>query len=664
MAKNPFPELFILPKRLQLLKIFSFTILFFSFVVRVVLYFLSIEYLNFSVFHLIKIFFLGFLFDIGSLTYLLSIYAIYLLIVPTKFHGKKIDRIFQKFSFGLFMFIYIFSFLAEIPFWQEYQRRYNFIAVDYLLYTYEVIENIHQSFPLPLLIGLIVLILYLCIRYASKKGAYKSTFNNSDGFLTKLYPSLFIFITFLIFHFFVDSDYAEFSPNNNENELSKSGVYAFFAAYKSNELNYNEFYKTIPKDVAFQILKTNLKNANSTFINDNNGILRIEENFEKKEEKPNVIFIGLESMSGSFLKKYGNKLNLTPAIDSLQNNSIAFTNLYATGTRTIRGLESVSLSLPPTPGRSIVKRKNNENLFNIGEVFKQKGYSRSFIYGGDSHFDNMLYFFSNNGFDIIDRKKNFRINNQIPTQRVQIEDKDVTFENAWGACDEDIYNATLRNADLKAKSKKPFFFLMMTSSNHHPYTFSEGIINSNEKTRNNAVKYSDKTFERFFEKAKSKPWFKNTVFVVMADHCSYSAGRTELNIKNHHIPAFIFNLKNVEPQEVDKLSSQIDIFPTLFGYLNWSYQSNLYGLDINKMEPHQERAFIANHRKVGLYKNKQLIVLETKKKFKSYNVNIKENSLLETKTESSLLYQAISYYQTAFDLFKNNKLKVTNTTQK
>ena len=652
-----------LPKRFHLLKTFSLTVLSFSFVVRVILYTLSFEFIDFSILKLLRIFITGFLFDLGSLSYLLSIYAIYLLIVPVKFYGKKLDRIVQKFFYGFFLFFYIFSFLAEVPFWQEYQRRFNFIAVDYLLYTYEVIENIHQSLPLPLLISIILVLVFVSIFFARKKEAYKNTFNNNNGFLRKLYPSLVIFLTFGIFHFFINNNDAEFSSNNNENELSKSGIYAFFSAYKSNELNFNEFYNTLSEDETDKILKNDLNYNNTKFNSNINSIFRLEENSEP-EQKPNVIFIGLESMSASFLKRYGNTLNLTPAIDSLLKKSISFSNMYATGTRTIRGLESITLSIPPTPGRSIVKRSNNDDLFTIGEVFKQKGYSRTFFYSGDSHFDNMFNYFGKNGFDIVDRKKNFRLNKKLATTRTRIQDNEVTFENAWGICDGDLYDVVLKQADKKAKTKEPFFFLMMTSSNHNPYTFPEGVISSNEKTRHNAVKYSDKTFEDFFKKAITKPWFSNTVFVIISDHCAYSAGRTELNVKNHHIPAFIFNLKNHTPKEINKLSSQIDIFPTLFGYLNWSYQSNFFGLDINKMNPNQERAFIANHRKVGLLKNDQLTVLETQKKHSSYKADIENNTLISADLDSLLLKQTISYYQTAFNLFKNDKLKVKNTSKK
>ncbi len=645
------------PERFQLLKTFSITFLVFSFIIRAILYFLSFNHFNFSLLSFIKIFSIGFIFDIGSLSYILAAYTIYLLLIPNRFYGSKLDRIITKFSYGFFMFLLIFSFLAEIPFWQEYQRRYNFIAVDYLLYTYEVIENIHQSFPLPLLIAIIILVLIISIRFAKKQSAYKNTFESRNCFVTKLKPAILIFLTFGIFHFGIKNTQAEIFNNINENELAKSGLYSFFAAYKSNELNYNDFYLTLPKKENFKITRNLVTASNDSLLNSNNSILRFTKN-SGEEKKPNIIFIGLESMSASFLKRYGNTKNLTPTLDSLHKESIAFTNMYATGTRTIRGLEAISLAIPPTPGRSIVKRKNNKNLFTIGEVFKQKGYSRTFIYGGDAHFDNMLNFFSYNEFDIVDRRKWHRIKEKLPTKRNRINDDEVTFENAWATCDENLFNKVLKVADNQSQLNEPFFHFVMTSSNHQPYTFPEGLIDSNEKTRDNAVKYSDKALQKFFEKAKTKSWFTNTVFVIVADHCAYSAGRTEINIKNHHIPAYIFNLRDKTPTEVNKLSSQIDIFPTLFGYLNWSYKTNFFGKDISKMTKNDERAFIGNHRKVSLLKNNKLLVLETQKKHASYHWNKEKNTLSQEKINPDLLKETISYYQSAFELFKSGKIKL------
>ena len=646
-----------IPKRFQLLKTFSLTFLILSLLVRLILYFFSFNYFDFSFLNLIKIFSLGFIFDIGSLSYILALYAIYILLIPLKLHGSKLDKVVSKFMYGFFLFLTIGSLLAEIPFWQEYQRRYNFIAVDYLLYTYEVIENIHQSFPIPILLGVILLIIILSIRFAKKQNAYTNTFKSNDSFFTKAVPAFLIFLILGTFHFSIQNTQAEIFQNINENELAKSGLYSFFAAYKSNELNYNEFYLTLSEKENFTIARKLVKASNDSLFKNPNSILRFTKNLGE-EKKPNVIFIGLESMSASFLKRFGNTNNLTPTIDSLHKKSIAFTNMYATGTRTIRGLEAIILAIPPTPGRSIIKRKSNTNLFTIGEVFKRKGYSRTFIYGGDSHFDNMLNFFSFNEFDIVDRKKWHRLQDQLPVKRGRIEDVEVTFENAWATCDEDLFNKVLKIADKQHTTNQPFFNFVMTSSNHQPYTFPEGLIASNKKTRSNAVKYSDKALQQFFETAKTKPWFSNTVFVIMADHCAYSAGRSEINIKNHHIPAFIYNLRGAKTVEVDKLSSQIDIFPTLFGYLNWSYDNLFFGKDISKMSSIDARAFIGNHRKVSLLKNNKLLVLETQKKHASYTYDREKNDLNPMKNDTTLLKETVAYYQSAFELFKTGELKL------
>ncbi len=645
-------------RRFSLVKTFSATFLAFAFIIRLTLYIWSFDNIEFSFFNLIKTFGLGFLFDLGSLSYIMAFYSVYLLIVPKQFYGSKADKFLTYFSYSIILFFIVFSFLAELAFWEEYQRRFNFIAVDYLLYTYEVIQNIRQSFPLEIIIVILLIITFFSVKIAQKKNAYYDTFNSADSFFTKLIPALFWILIVTSFHFNVKNNDAEIFTNQYENEITKSGIYSFFAAYDENELNYNDFYKTIASDNSFDIIRNLIPSKEDSLSKNTKSINRYVIN-NGEEQRPNVIFIGLESLSAKFMTRFGNEKNLIPSIDSLAKESIFFTNIQATGTRTIRGIEAITLSIPPTPGISIVKRENNENLFTIGEVFKQKGYSRTFFYGGDSHFDNMNTFFGNNGFNIVDRKNKLRIDEKIPTQRTQITESEITFENAWGVCDGDLYEKVLKEADKQYKLQKPFFNLVMTSSNHKPYTYPDGAVDiPSGKSRDGALKYTDWSFRKFFEEAKNKPWFKNTVFVIMADHAAYSAGKTEINVESYHIPAFIFNLKNKNPEEINKLSSQIDIFPTLFGYLNWSYESNLFGKDITKMEPKDERALISNQLKLGLLKGDKLLILDNHKKHTSYIWNKKNNELTTIKTDSLFLKETISYYQTAFNLFKNNGLKL------
>lgn len=615
-----------------------------------------------NLFTLGNTFIIGFLFDLATISFFAIPYLIYLLFLPRRFYGSIIDKIVNYFGFSLGVLVVFFSFFGEFTFWDEFQRRYNFIAVDYLIYTYEVVKNINESYPLPILISSMLIMVFITILITYKLGYFKKSFSSETTFKSKLIAAIPWFFIVIISIFFITNKQADFSKNRYNNELAKSGIYSFFAAFRNNELPYNEFYKTIPVQTAFQTVKSSLKNDKTKFRNfDKNAIYRsiINSDSISKPITPNIIFICIESLSGEFLKEFGDENNITPTLDSLANNSLFFENLYATGTRTVRGMEAITLSIPPTPGRSIVKRKDNQGLFTIGEVFKQQGYNCNFFYGGDGYFDNMNTYFGGNGFNIIDRGRGFLLDKNITTRRTNIEDEEVTFENAWGVCDMDIYNKVLKEADNAHKTRVPFFDFVMTTSNHKPYTYPEGEIDIPSGTgRHGAVKYTDYAIGEFIKKAQKKPWFNNTVFVIMSDHCASSAGRWELDVKNYHIPAFIFNLPNQQSKKVNKLASQIDIFPTLFSVLHWNYNSNLFGRDILSMHPNEERAFIGNYRKLGYLKNNKVVVLDEQKNAHFYLWNPSDNSLTHIPSEDELEKKSISFYQVADELYRNEGLKV------
>ena len=655
----------IFPKRFKLLYAFILIFLFFSFLIR--LYFLqsSFHETNISFFPLVSTFVIGFLFDVGTVSFFAIPYVIYLLIVPQKLYDSIFDRIITYFGYALGLLIFLFSFFAEITFWDEFQRRFNFIAVDYLIYTFEVVKNINESYPIPLLFGAILVALSIVLIFTKRKKIFKDTFYNETTFKEKLLPSALIISIFAVFALLVKNEDAEQFKNRYNDEIAKTGIYSFFAAFRSNQLSYTEFYKTIDDDKAFAIVKNDLKASNNEFQNpEKKEIYRTitqSDSILRPIKKPNIIFICIESLSASFLNSLGGDLNVTPTLDSLSNKSLFFTNLYATGTRTVRGMEAITLSIPPTPGRSIVKRDNNTNLFTIGEIFKEQGYERSFFYGGDGYFDNMNTYFGGNGFNIIDRGRGFLLDASIKTKRTNIDDNEVTFENAWGVCDEDIYNKVLKEADKAALTNTPFFNFIMTTSNHRPYTYPEGKIDIPSGTgRNGGIKYTDYAIGNFLKQAKTKPWYANTVFVIMADHCASSAGRWSLNIDKYRIPAMIVNLQDVAPQKIEKLSSQIDMFPTLFSLLNWDYTSNLFGKDIMEMQKEDERAFIGNYRNLGLLKDKKLMILSDQHVANYFEWETDNDNLISKDMDAKMLDETISFYQVADYLYRNGGLKLKN----
>lgn len=646
-----------LSKRYALLLGFSGWFLLFSLLLRIVFLVWQLNDLELSIFSLIKILGIGLFFDIGVLSFLFVISTFYILLIPQKWIGSRLDKLLIYSGFSLTLFIFVFTFFAEITFWEEFKCRFNFVAVDYLIYTFEVVQNIHESYPLYVLIPSMLLITGVIFFYFWKKQFFIETFSSRISFKKRIIPFVISIITMCFYTLFITNSNAEWSTNRYNNEISKAGIYSFFAELRNNKLDFKTFYTSISDEEAFKIVRTNLQEENARFIANDFSIKRKITDSLDTNKKPNVVFILIESMSGSFMSEFGNEEKITPFLDSIANESLFFKNLYATGNRTVRGMEAVTLSIPPTPGQSIVKRPNNANLYTISNVFKSKNYQCNFFYGGDGYFDNMNAFYGGNGFDIYDRGRGSILSDAIKTTRHNIEDNEVTFENAWGICDEDIYNKMIKVADEYHQKNKPFLNFIMTTSNHRPYTYPNNKIDIPSGTgRNGAVKYSDYALQQMFAKAKNKPWFKNTIFVFVADHCASSAGKDEIDVKNYQIPAIIYGQNLIQPQKVTKLCSQIDVFPTLFGQLHWNYTSNFFGTDVLS-NSYKERALMGTYLKLAQKSNNNITILSNQKKSANYKWNPISNQLFILPISKSKLYETIAWYQTADYLYLNNKLK-------
>ena len=439
----------------------------------------------------------------------------------------------------------------------------------------------------------------------------------------------------------------EDSPNVFTNELQANGIYKFYGAFMQSELDFFKFYETMPNNEAYALLKNQISN-----IGNDTTLRHIDS--DSTETRMNVVLITIESLSAEYMKMYGNEQNITPFLDSLALQSLNFSNLYATGNRTVRGLEAMTLCIPPTPGESVVKREDNKNKFSTSSVFKKKGYQTKFLYGGDAFFDNMRDFFSGNGYDIVDK------NTFIP--------EEITFANIWGVCDGDMGNKAIQTMNEEAKTGKPFFNHWMTVSNHRPFTYPDGKIDISPtiKSRDGGVKYTDYALRQFFNKAAKEPWFKNTVFVIVADHCASSSGKTELPMDKYRIPAMIYAPGFIAPANNNKLMSQIDLMPTLFGLLNFDYDSKFYGQDVLK-DDYKPRAFIATYQDLGFIKDNVLTIISPVKQSKQFalkqldNPKLKEDyrifydETLMTTERQDLIKESTAYYQTASDMLTKKK---------
>ncbi len=546
------------------------------------------------------------------------------------------------YGFGLLL-IYGLLFVAasELVFWNEFSVRFNFIAVDYLVYTTEVIGNIQESYPIGRWLALLVLAA-LVVFAIGKRGLRV----RDDG--SRLWQRGKVVLLWLVLTVIsvaaVNGSMKDRTSNNYVNELAGNGIYQFFAAFRSSHLDYAKFYRTLPDDQAYSRLRKLLKAPDSTFISNDPRDLTREIRHTGPEKHLNVVLISVESLSGDYLRTFGNKENLTPYLDSLASQSVFFDNLYANGTRTVRGLEALALSVPPTPGDSLVREHNNENLFSIADIFNDRGYQSDFVYGGYGQFDNMNYFFANNGYRAVDRR-------DIPKTAT------IHGENVWGVADEDLYTLALNQMDQIHAEGKPFFLHIMTTSNHRPYTFPDNRVKFANHSRAGAVAYTDWSIQDFIKRARAKSYFDNTVFVITADHCASSAGKTSLPMNKYHIPLWIYSPANFPPQRVHRLMGQLDIPPTLLGMLNFSYRTRFFGHDLFQLPEDREHAFPGTYEKLGYLQNDVLSILEPQRKLEQVKPDYETGDATPiTPVNEDLVDDAVSYYQVVSELFKQGKL--------
>ena len=242
--------------------------------------------------------------------------------------------------------------------------------------------------------------------------------------------------------------------------------------------------------------------------------------------------------------------------------------------------------------------------------------------------------------------------------RTSILSDEIIQETVWGVADETLFTQVLRSLDEHAAAGEPAFEMVMTTSNHRPFTFPEGRVDSEQGTREGAVLYTDWAIHDFLERAKAKPWFENTVFVIVADHQAGVAGKSALPVDKYRIPCLVYAPGLVGPGSTDRLVSQMDLGPTLLGMLGLSYRTSWLGRDAFQTPEKDDRAFISTYQSLGLVKGDDLVVLTPDKAVAADRIDDWETSdYTKEDVPTNLGKEAISWYQEASDLFKNGLLK-------
>lgn len=588
-----------------------------------------------------ELFLQGLRIDIVALCYLFGVPALFSVLFHPSRLWTKILRVWLTAGSVFILFMEI----STPAFIETYDFRPNRLFIEYLIYPKEVFNMLMEGHFNAVLFSLLSTVIAALIYWKLSAWAVK----NLRTMSWKVRPFIALLVIAVAFigarssfqHRGINPAMVAFSSDALVNSLVlNSGYSVLYAAQQfKDEEKSSEMYGKMDHDEMLRILKESRGRPQSDYISDKFPTLT--KNHATYQGKPkNIVILLQESLGAQFIGTLGGK-PLSPNIDKLAEEGWLFENLYATGTRSVRGIEAVTAGFTPTPARAVVKLNNAQrNFFTIAELLAKQGYDTSFIYGGEKHFDNMASFFYGNGFQTIIDQQDY----QNPK-----------FTATWGVSDEDLFDKANETFSKLHDEGKPFFSLVFSSSNHDPFEFPDGKIELYEQpkaTRNNSAKYADYAVGHFFELAKKSNYWNDTIFLVIADHDSRVAGASLMPIKHFHIPALILG-GGIEPRRDNRLVSQIDMPTTLLSLAGVSGNYPMMGFDLTQ-NVNPDRALMQFDQTQALMKGNYDVVIQTAGGgAKGYHYDKASENLTEKDVPVAMKKEALAYALLGSYLYKN-----------
>jgi phosphoglycerol transferase MdoB-like AlkP superfamily enzyme len=588
----------------------------------------------------------GVLFDALVGLYAVLPLGLLLTLLPARWLRARFTRGFVSVVSFLYLFGLLYLGVAEGVFFAEFSSRFNYVAVDYLITPREVFANIRDTYPVvPVLTACALGALAL---FAWLRRYFVAGLSANLGWRQRGRFALAYVLPLTVGAAAVNITSVTVSDNRVLNEIAGNGIYSFFHALVSNEAGYHPIYAERDAQAVFRRTRELLAADRGRWLHPDDPTA-IERTIpgRGRPRRMNVVLVLEESLGSKYVPSlHPEGPGSMTEFDKLAAEGLLFTRIYATGNRTVRGIEATHTGLPPLPGRSLVKRPGGAGVFSLPSVFRGKGYQTAFLYGGRAYFDNLRDFALANGYD--------RVVEQADLKRV-------SFETIWGACDEDLFDHALAEFDAMHASGRPFFATLLTVSNHSPFTYPKGRIaeNPDEKRRDFAMRYADFALGKFMRDARTHAFFDHTLFVVLGDHGARVYGSQQIPLESYEVPVLFYAPGLIaRGRRVDTLGSQIDVPPTLLAMLGWEYNSQFYGYDLLNVKPEHTRALLSHNRDVALMRGDRVAVLGVRRTVDvwDYRRDTGKFTRLPRDEHRALIDDAISYYQGAYLLFSQRRL--------
>ena len=585
----------------------------------------------------------GALLDLEAALWLAAPLVFLLALMPRRWLAKRGVRAVLALGLAAAFGFALFIAAAEFFFFQEFDGRFNFVAVDYLLFPTEVVGNIWQSYHTGLVlggIGVVSAVAFVVFRRLLRPSGRVKTARGNRLAFPFAYAAVLALLTFAL-----PRDFTRVSSDRVINELAGNGYRSFWLALMGQDAPYEGLYRTNSADADFRRLHRLLAESATDTSSFAPGSTLRHIRALSEPRRSNVVVVLEESLGSEFVGAFHpEKESLTPALDALIPQGTLLTRAYSTGNRTIRAIEATTASLPPLPGISVVRRERSSGLFTLPELLRARGYRTLWVYGGRALFDGMGRYMKANGVERVVEQSDFP--------------KD-TFRTAWGVCDEAIFDRALAEMDSIHAAGAPFYTIILTVTNHRPFLYPPGRIAADpaEKRRVNAVRYADFALGRFVAEARRHAFFDDTLFVLMGDHGPRVYGSAEIPMPSYEIPILFYGPKLVRPgARVPTIASAMDVPPTVLGLLGVDYESKFFGRDVLRLDPSLGRALMTHNNQIALLQGDDLATLGLHRSATAYRYDRANETLVPVGVPgagtSPGIEDAIAYFDGADKLYR------------
>jgi len=519
----------------------------------------------------------------------------------------------------------------------EFDSRPNYLYVEYLVHPREVFATLFGS-HLPELVGftgISVLLAWVIIKWL-RRDLSSNVFIPIPLCLLAAPVSVIIVLLMIrstLDHHPVNPSVAAFSQDSMVNQLPLNSPYSLLRAiYEQSRDSRNKgaAYGTMDDDEVLAIILHEAGFELSGAFDPAAPTLHHQRATMVRDKPLNLVIILEESLGAEFVGSLGGR-DLTPELDKLASQGIWLEQLYATGTRSVRGIEAIISGFTPTRRLGVVKlAETQSNFFTLASLLQSQGYQTSFIYGGAAHIDNMKRFFLNNGFQTIIEEKDF---------------EQPEFYGPWGVSDEDLFKRA--HEEFSDAGEQPFFSLVFTTTHHKPFDIPENRVVPEpgpDGRRATAVKYADYSLGRFVAMAHQSNYWENTIFLITADHNSRVYGDQLVPVHRFHIPGVIIG-GTIEARHIPGISSQIDMVPTLLSLIGVSSKHPAIGRDLSrgKYAAGAGRAMMQFHALLAYMENDRVIVLQPGLEPRAFRRVSASNMILDTDVDPAMVRRALAY---------------------